>query len=116
MNAATIRAADLSLLLASAKLRKYTAGRTPLLAAMSAAPLLECDCHSGRTPTPSWRFQVQCSGLHAARVTPLQRGYISRLFDQVALHRGRREVVKTWGVGIRTLRAESRYVLFGGQA
>ena len=46
----------------------------------------------------------------------VQRGDIGRLFDRVKCERGRAEVVKTWGVGIRALKAEPQYVLNGGEA
>ena len=48
----TIRADDLALVLGAAKLRRHTAGATCAFAAVSAAPLLEVDCHVGRTPQP----------------------------------------------------------------
>ncbi len=114
--ATTIRADDLRTLLAAVKLRKYSHGRTPLLAAMSPAPLLECDCHTGRTPAPSWRLQAQTMGASPARVTPISRGFITMLYERVAREQGRQGVVKTWRTGIRALRAEPRYALFGGQA
>lgn len=112
---ATISADYVRLLLASAKLRAYTGGRTCLLAAMSPAPKLECDCAHGRRVTDSWRDLSMRSGHSRVRITPISRGHISRLIDRVARERGRAEVIKTWGAGVKALRAEPRFTLHGGK-
>lgn len=115
MTAATIRTADLQLVLAAMKLRRHTAGRTCMLAALTPSPVLDCDCSNGRPVSDTWRQQSLRLGYSGPRIGPVHRGWISRVFERVAC-RGRREVVKTWGTGIRTLRAEPRYALWAGQA
>lgn len=107
---ATIRAQDLSLVLGSVKLRNYTNGRTCRLCALSETPVIQLTCRDrDRSREQAARF-----GQSPARCMPIQRGDIGRLYQRVNLERGRREVVKTWGVGIRTLQAEPQYVLDGG--
>ena len=111
---ATIRAEDLRLVLAAAKLRRHTHGRTCALAALSTGgALLQVDCFSN-PPTASWLQQARRFGASPVRITPLQRGHIARLFERVAQREGRTGVLATWGAGIRTLRAEPRHVLRGG--
>lgn len=106
---ATIRAKDLSLVLGSIKIRKYSNGETCLLCALSETPTIQLTC------SDRYRDRAQAArfGVSPVRVSPLQRGDICRVFDRVA-SRGRREVLKTFGVGIRALRAEPQYVLMGG--
>ena len=109
----TIRAADLSLVLAYAKLRRHNHGRTCATCALTPAPLLEIDCHT-RAPSKAWREQVQRTGGTWAHVGPMQRGHISTLYERVRLRQGLAEVRRTWGTGLRALRAEPRHVLNGG--
>jgi hypothetical protein len=45
----------------------------------------------------------------------MDRGHISELFERVRLHHGIPEVRKTFGCGIKALRAEPRWTLFGGR-
>jgi hypothetical protein len=117
MSTATIRAADLGLLLAAAKLRRHTHGRTCQLCALSAGPVIEVDCAANsRWTRPDLAAQARRYGLSPARVTPLQRGHIALLYERTNRHHGRREVLRTWGAGIRALRAEPRYTLNGGSA
>lgn len=107
---ATIRAQDLSLVLGSIKIRKYSRGETALLCALSESPVIQLSCRDWHRS----RAEAARYGRSPLRVSPLQRGDIGDLIDRVARERGRREVVKTWGVGIRTLRNEDRYCLAGG--
>lgn len=109
---ATIRADDLALVLAAAKLRLYTGGRTCSMAAMTPAPLLEIDCHT-RAPTQSWREQVLRTGGAGVRIGPMRRGHISHVYERTRTQSGLPEVYRTWGTGIRALRAEPRHVLNG---
>lgn len=113
---ATIRAQDLTLLLAAVRIRRHTAGRTCLLAALSEHPLLECDCHFGHRPSPDRIQRSRQLGLSHCTVAPLNRGFIGLVFERTARQGGRREVMRTWGTGIRSLRAEPRYTLQGGKA
>lgn len=107
---ATIRAQDLSLVLGSVKLRNYTNGRTCRLCALSESPVIQLTCRDRR----SSREDAAKWGTTQCRVSPIQRGDIGRLYERVNREHGRREVVKTWGVGIRALQAEPLYILDGG--
>lgn len=110
VQSATIRVQDLSLVLASIRVRKYTEGRTCRLCALSEAPAIALTCRDhGLDRSKAARY-----GVSPVRCSPIQRGEISTLFERVAREHGRREVLKTWGVGIRVLQAEPKYVLDGG--
>ena len=114
---ATIRAADLSVVLAAAKLRRYNAGRTCQLAALSASPLIEIDCaRNSQWTRPGLRDEARRFGLKQCRNSPLQRGHIALVYERINRQHGRREVLRTWGAGIRSLRAEPQHVLNGGSA
>lgn len=114
---ATIRASDLPLVLAAAKLSRWTKGRTCQLAALSAGPVIEVDCRSSsRWTRPGLIDAAKRFGISPARVTPMHRGHIALVYERVNRERGRAEVLRTWGTGIRALRAEPRYVLNGGEA
>jgi hypothetical protein len=117
MHTATIRAADLPLVLAAAKLRRRNAGRTCQLAALSAGPVIQVDCASNSQWTrPGLRDEARRFGLSPSRVRPLERGHIALVYERINREHGRREVLRTWGAGIRSLRAEPRHVLNGGEA
>lgn len=107
----TIRAGDLPLILAAVKLRRYTGGRTCQLCAMSEAPTIEVNCRDRRDMRQRMTDHALRLGISPARVMPMQRGEIGQLFERVQRNHGRLEVLKTWGVGIRALKAEPRYVL-----
>jgi hypothetical protein len=117
MHTATIRATDLPLVLAAAKLRRRNAGRTCQLAALSAGPAIQVDCASNSQWTrPGLRDEARRIGLSQSRILPMQRGHIAQVYERINRAHGRREVLRTWGAGIRALRAEPRYVLNGGDA
>lgn len=117
MSTATIRASDLPLVLAAAKLRRWNKGRTPQLCALSEGPVIQLDCAtSSRWTRPGLAGDVRRYGASPVRVSPMQRGHIALAFERTNRERGRAEVLRTWGKGIRTLRAEPRYVLNGGEA
>lgn len=110
---ATIRASDLPLVLAKA--RRWNSGRTPQLCALSEGPVIQLDCAtSSRWTRPGLADDVRRYGVSPARVTPMQRGHIALAYERTNRERGRAEVLRTWGAGIRALRAEPRYVLNGG--
>lgn len=111
---ATIRARDLGLVLAAAKLRRWNNGRTCQLCALSEHPTIALDCHYPGSKSSSYREAASRHGISPARVWPMQRGRIARLFERVQRVHGRREVLRTWGVGIRALKAEPAHVLNGG--
>lgn len=110
--AGTIRLADLSLVLAAHKLRRQTRGFTPQLCVFTERPVIEVDCFNGRPN--SWLLQQAKCCRPVRFAAPLGRGHIARLMDRVQRQQGRREVLKTWGVGIRALLAEPKYTLNGG--
>lgn len=114
---ATIRADDLSLALYAYKLRRFTKGRVAQMAAMSAGPKILIDCQDVPREDSRQRLAQDAIrlGLARARMTPLDRGHIGRVYQRVKLMAGRREVQRTWGAGIRTLMAEPLYVLNGGR-
>lgn len=103
MTAAAIRAADLELVLAAARLRRFNGGRTCQLCALTACPVITLECHDRARARPSYRETARRHGMSPARVTPMQR------------ERGRLEVLRTWGSGIRALQAEPAHVLNGGR-
>ncbi|MDO9032879.1 MAG: hypothetical protein Q7V09_20825 [Hydrogenophaga sp.] len=110
----TIALKDLELVLFSARMRRNNKGRTCLLAATTAAPIMELDCsrrHSllGRNKAP--RF-----GLSKCNAGPMSRGHVAELIERTRLLHGLPEVRKTWGAGLRALLAEPRHVLNGGVA
>lgn len=111
---ATIRFADMQLAFVGAKARR--AFGTCQLCALSEAPMIEIGCSDHRRGyAAGYVERAKAFGLSPARVMPMQRGDIGRLYERVKREHGRREVVKTWGVGIRTLQAEPLYVLNGGK-
>jgi len=109
----TIPLADVELALMTAKLRRHTGGRTALLAARTAAPLINVDCHR-RAPRPVDLAQA-ASSRTAPQVGPMERGHIADVIERVYLNQGLAEVRRAFSCGIRVLRAESPWVLFGGQ-
>lgn len=110
----TIKASDLKFALASYRLRRYTGGETCQLAVLTAGPVLQADCsHRNRM----FRCEdVQRHGKFKSIVTPLDRGHIGGLIERTRWQHGLAEVRKTWGVGIKALLAEPRFVLKGGAA
>lgn len=116
-NTATIRADDLKLVLGAAKLRRWNHGSTGQFCALSAGPVIEVDCATAsRWTRPGLADDVRRYGLSPARFTPMQRGHIALAYERTNRERGRAEVLRTWGTGIRALRAEPRYVFNGGEA
>lgn len=112
----TIRADDLALVLGSLKLHRYSRGRTCVLAAMSPAPMIQVDCHCGRPPSADLlQLALRTQG-RGARIGPLNRGSIAQLYERTLRSRGRAEVQRTWGAGIRALRDEPRHTLRSQQA
>ena len=109
----TIPLTDVKLALMAAKLRRYSNGRTALLAACTPRPWIEIDCHR-HTPRPSEKARAASSGL-VSDVGPLDRGHIAALIERVRVSHGLPEVRRTFGCGIRALRAESPWTLFGGK-
>lgn len=114
--AATIRAKDLELVLAAAKMRRWNKGRTCQLCALTGCPTITLNCDDRLSRKASYREAVVRYGISPARVTPMQRGLISGVFDRVQRRHGRGEVLRTWGAGVKALRAEQAYVLNGGSA
>lgn len=115
-HAHTIPATAVELCAAAARLRRYNSGRSCALAALTPAPVLPLECHSGLSKSDAWRDDVRAHGVRTCNTGPLQRGRISYLYEQVRLRHGLPEVRATWGAGIRALRAEPRHVLNGGHA
>ena len=117
MHTATIRADDLPLVLAAAKMRRRTAGRTCQLCALTPAPVIRVDCAANsQWIRPGLAAEARRVGIGQSRVMPMQRGHIALVYERTNRQHGRREVQRTWGAGIRTLRAEPRHVLNGGDA
>lgn len=110
----TIKASDLKFALAAHKLRRHTSGKTCQVAAITAGPLIEADCSS------AGRLRMRADALRMGKsrvtVTPMNRGHIGGLIERTRVFHGLAEVRKTWGVGIKALLAEPRYVLNGGAA
>lgn len=107
----TIRADDLALVLGSLKLHRYTRGRTCLLAAMSEAPMIRVDCRDRASVRAALQPMAQRTMGRAPRIGPLCRGDIGLLYERTLRTRGRAEVQRTWGAGIRALRDEPRHTL-----
>lgn len=106
---ASIRLADLGLALAAAELRRRTQGGTPAICALTERPVIDVDCFNGRPN--SWLLQQAKCCRPVRFAAPLGRGHIARLMERKQRQQGRREVPKTWGVGIRALLAEPKYTL-----
>jgi len=105
---------DLQLVLVSAKLRRFTNGRTCQMAVTTAAPILEVDCSSRNRLRG--REDAQRIGLASCTTGPMRRGHVVELIERTRLLHGLTEVRKTWGAGLRALTAEPRHVLRGGRA
>lgn len=113
MQESTVTLDQLRLVMASAKLRRYTHGRTCLLAALTAGhTILPVDCHRGPV-RPSTREQAQRIGHHRAHVAPLDRGHMAAVITRTRLLHGLPEVRRTWGASLRTLMAEPQHTLRG---
>jgi hypothetical protein len=111
----TIRANDLQLVCVAAKARRLLG--TCQLCALSEHPAIEISCRDhSRGYSAGYVERAKRYGLSPARVQPMKRGDIGRVYERVQREHGRREVVKTWGVGIRALQAEPLYVLNGNAA
>ena len=110
----TIKVSDLKLALAACRLRRYTGGKTCQIAAITAGTIIEVDCRS------AGRLRLRTDALRLGKsrltVTPMNRGHIGDLIERTRVFHGLAEVRKTWGVGIKALLAEPRYVLNGGAA
>lgn len=111
---ATIRIADLSLALMACKMRRANCGRTAQMCAMSEHPVVpvECSQHSGARRRNL--IAARCQGLSNLRTQLMRRGWIAEVFRRTQLQHGRAEVLRTWGVGVRSLLAEPQHILNGG--
>lgn len=109
----TIPLGDVELALMTATIRRRTNGGTALLAAHTQRPLIEIDCHR-RAPRPSALAEAAASRM-VSDVSLMDRGHIAALIERVYLHHGLPEVRRTFKCGIRALRAESPWALFGGK-
>lgn len=115
--AQTIRLADVELALTAAKLRRWRHGATAQFCALTPTAAVEVDCRAHSEWTRPWLAQAAKKlGRTRAHLGPMQRGHIAQLYEHVRRTGGLAEVRATWGVGIKTLRAEPRHVLHGGQA
>lgn len=110
----TIKASDLRMAAWAANMRRRNKGATCAMAATTTTSLISCDCSS---PT---RLRMREDAVRMGRtrvsVGPLDRGHIAGLYERVRCLHGLAEVRKTWGVGIKALLAEPRFVLNGGAA
>lgn len=111
---ATIRARDLPLVLAAAKMRRYNGGHTCQMCALSETPTITLDCRSTLSKTDSYRAAVRRHGLSPARCLPMTRGLIADVYERVQRQHGRAEVLRTWGRGIKALKQEPLHILNGG--
>ena len=110
----TIKVSDLKFALFTTRLRRASNGRVAQIAAVTVGTLIEVDCSTaGRLRLRDDAIRL---GKSRMTVTPLDRGHIGRLIERTRWQHGLAEVRKTWGVGIKALLAESRYVLNGGAA
>ncbi|KQM72955.1 hypothetical protein [Xylophilus sp. Leaf220] len=111
---ATIRVADLSLALMACKMRRANRGRTAQFCALSAYPGIDVDCRHGVDERGRRTAAALALGESRARFMPLARGHIATLIERTHLHHGRKEMLRTWGVGVRALLAEPQHILNGG--
>ena len=111
---AAVSLSDLKFALFTARMRRTSNSRVAQLAAVTAGTMIEVDCSTAgrlRLRDDAIRF-----GKSHVTATPLDRGHIALLIERTRWQHGLAEVRKTWGVGIKALRAEPRYVLKGGAA
>lgn len=113
---ATIRATDLPLVLAAAKMRRFNGGRTCQLCTLSEGPIINVECRDSVGARQRAQAEAMRLGISPARVSPMRRGDIGRLVERVQRTHGRREVLRTWGIGMRALLQEPLHVLNGGSA
>lgn len=110
---ATIQLDHLHTALIAAKMRQANHGRTCQLCVVTAEPAIQLECRRrGKTSLERARDCGTVSG----HVSTMKRGHISRVFERVQVEHGGAEARKTWGKGIRALRAEPRWILNGGSA
>lgn len=117
MHTATIRAADLELVMAYSKVRRVTQGRTAAFCAMSESPriLVSCGVYTRESTRAHMAREAQAMGQQpGSRVGPIERGYIVKRMQWTQLMHGAKEVRRTWGTGIRALLKDNRYILNGG--
>lgn len=116
MAEATIRAEDLPFILGVANARRKGYNLPQLCVLSTGGATISVDCADQRWVRPTYIAEAKRYGPSPIRVSPMQRGHIGRLFERVSRCGGRREVLRTWGAGIRALQAEPRYVLNGTDA
>lgn len=117
MHTATIRAADLELVMAYSKVRRVTQGRTAAFCAMSETPRIFVCCGAAASSSHLAHMarEAQAMGQQpGSRAQPIERGYIAKLMEWTQLMHGAKEVRRTWGTGIRALLKDNRYILNGG--
>jgi hypothetical protein len=110
----TIPAEHLQLALAACKLRAHNAGATCALAATTAAPLWEVDCHYRRPHLGALRDAALSPAM--PRVKLLQRGHLAALIERTARRSGVQEVRRTWGDPMARLMRDNLHVLRAGGA
>lgn len=117
MHTATIRAADLEMVMAASKLRRFTKGRTAAFCAMSESPriLVSCGAYTRESTRTHMAREAQILGQQpGSRVGPIERGHIVKRMQWTQLMHGAKEVRRTWGTGIRALLKDNPYTLNGG--
>lgn len=105
---------DIKFALFTAKLRRMDNNSVCQIAAITPGTTIQVDCSNVsrlRMRSEAIRF-----GKSRLTVSPLDRGHIADVILRTRLHHGLDEVRKTWGVGIKALLAEPKYVLKGGRA
>ena len=114
--AATIRLQDLELVLATVKAKRSISRDLAWFCALSEHPTISVDCGSNPRIHQDLLESAKRYGLSRARVQPMRRGHIAKLFERTRWLRGMPEVRKTWRTGIRALLTENKYTLQGGAA
>lgn len=113
---ANIQLKGVKLALDSAKIRCLTNGRTALFCALSTAPLIRVDCNTNTRTFAAMRdLSIKSRRLNDI-CGPMQRGHIRALIQRTRDRHGIKEIRKTFGVGIRTLKDECSYIINGGAA
>lgn len=112
---ASIPLDQLQLALVTAKARKRNSGRTGQFCVLTAAPVVQVDCHT-RWARATVMAEARYRAPREALMQPMMRGHINTLYQRVRREHGLAEVRRTWRTGIKALLAEPAYVLNGGEA
>lgn len=95
------------------RMRRVAPGLAPLAAMTGVPGHVRCTDRVRHriSPANSPYARLQLTHGRAPLITPLMRGDLASLVERTRLHYGLAEVRRTWGSGLRALRAEPRHTV-----